>query len=363
MVKKNIAFVIYSLDSGGAERVVATLANALSTYYNVTIITLVNGESIYPLNDSVKILYCMDTIPNKINAIVSLKNNCRLYSSLKSVLKKQSIELTLSFMTTSNVLAILASKSIGIPCVISERSNPYVYTHNIIWNQLIKWTFPKSNYLVVQSQLVKDYYKALMPSNKIVILPNPLSNELVKLKNQLIERKNIILNVGRLDENKAQDLLIKAFSNLPNDDWELFFVGDGPLLATYSTLVHQLGVSEKIKFIGKTNDVSIYYNQSKIFAFTSKSEGFPNALIEAMFFEMPCISTDCPSGPSELIVDGLNGYLIPVNDQIVLERQLLKLMKDSDLCKTFGNNAFKTASMYEASYVVNQWKHLIDDAI
>ena len=363
MDKKKIAFVIYSLESGGAERVVATLANTLIYHYEVSIITLFKGKSVYELDNSVRLFYCIDDIPLRTNPVKSLKTNCSLYKNLKNILKEQLIELAIGFMTTSNVLVALASKSINIPCIISERSNPFIYTHNAFWQHLVKWSFPKSDYLIVQSPLAKLYYQNILPIDNIAILPNPLSKELVNKKNLIVQKKNIILNVGRLDGNKSQDLLIKSFSNMPNDNWELIFVGEGPLLCTYQKLVDKLGISDKVKFIGKTNDVSHFYNQSKIFAFTSKSEGFPNVLIEAMYFELACISTDCESGPSELIIDGMNGFLIPVDDQLALEHKLKRLIFDSELCQTFGRNALKTAMLYKTDNVIIQWKHIIDNLL
>lgn len=349
---------------GGAERVVATLANTLVFYFNVIIITLVEGKSIYKLDDRIELVHCLHNLPIRTNVILSLKTNYRLYKTLKEILKNKSVDLAIGFMTTSNVLVSLASKSNNKPCIISERSNPYIYTNNAFWNLMVKLSFPKSSYLVVQSQLAKEYYKAIMPKDNIVILPNPLSKELVNMKNLSVQKKNIILNVGRLDENKSQDLLIRSFSNLSNTkNWQLIFVGDGPLLTTYYELAEKLGVSDKIQFIGRTHDVSTFYNQSKIFAFTSKSEGFPNALIEAMYFELACISTDCECGPSELIIDGINGFLIPVDNQLALEQKLKRLIDDFELCQTLGQKALNTAMAYTTDNVVIQWKHLIDRLI
>lgn len=363
MKKKNIAFVIYSLESGGAERVVATLANLFTSSFNVTIITLVNSNSVYELDNRIERRYCLENTSYKPTIWKSIKYNLQIYVSIRKILKEQGIDLAISFMTTTNVLTIWAAKSLNIPCIVSERSNPYIYTQNRIWSFLVKISLPKADYLIVQSMLAKEYYNRIMNTDRILCLPNPLSPALISKKKSDINKKNIILNVGRLDSNKSQDLLIRAFANIDHSNWQLVFVGEGPLLNSYQKLAATLGVSSSIIFAGKKSDVSTYYNQSKIFAFTSKSEGFPNVLIEAMYFELACISTDCQSGPSELIENGVNGYLIPIDDQDSLENYLKSLMTSPLLCEKFGENAQKTASAYKVEMVISKWNQIIQELI
>ena len=357
--KKHIAFIIYSLDSGGAERVVTTLANHFVNLYEVSIITIINKPSFYKLNNEVNLEYCVNKVTKSKGVLSALNNNLKLMRKIKGHLRTLNVDVALSFMTTSNVLSVLATKALKIPCIISERSNPYIYTHNSFWNKLIRYTYPKANYLVVQSKLIEDYYNKFVDGMRIVILPNPISETLSSTKNISEVRKHTILNVGRLDCNKAQDLLIKAFANVKNHDWNLIFVGDGELSDQYQTLTQELGLNDKIIFTGNINNIQDYYNEASIFAFTSKSEGFPNALVEAMYFEMACVSTDCPTGPSEVIEDNKNGFLIDVDSQPQLESKLQKLMDSETLRISFGKEAYKKTKSFEVNDVANQWNELI----
>jgi len=361
--QKHIAFVIYSLESGGAERVVSTLANYFIKVYKVTIITIINKPSFYELDSKINIEYCVNDIANRKNVISAFNNNIKLIRKIKEHLKKHHVDLTLSFMTTSNVLSVIASKALKIPCIISERSNPYIYTHNSFWNKLIKYTYPKANRLVVQSKLIKDYYIQFVDKTKVSILPNPISETLTSRKVIPKESKKIILNVGRLDSNKAQDLLIKAFANIERKNWNLTFVGDGHLRNAYQDLTEELNINQSVTFAGNVNDIENYYNKASIFAFTSKSEGFPNALVEAMYFELACVSTDCPTGPSEVIEDSNNGFLIPVDDQKALEYKLEQLMTNENLRKSYGKEAYKTAQACEITNVAAQWNKLITELL
>lgn len=358
-IKKNIAFVIYSLESGGAERVVSTLANYFVDFYNVTIISILKSNAFYPLKDSVNLEYCSDKKFNSKGFLNAIVNNIKLVKTIRKHLKENQINVSLSFMTTSNVLSIIACKTLKIPCIISERSNPYIYTHNSFWNNLIRLTYPKVDFLIVQTSFVKNYYREFVSLKKIRVLANPISADLIAAKSISTAKRNIILNVGRLDSNKAQDHLIKSFANINHDNWKLVFVGDGELRDFYEDLVKNLDLANDVIFTGNLANVESFYNSASIFAFTSKSEGFPNALIEGMYFELACISTDCPTGPSEIIHDGKNGFLIDVGDQTQLEKKLEKLIRNPMLREKLGKEAFLSVKSFETSNVAEQWHKLI----
>ncbi len=364
VLKKNkLAFVLPNLNMGGAERVVSSLANELSNNYEIIIVTLSGSDSHYHLHKSIKHIKCSTKSIASNNIFQALYNNYVLTKRLKSILKNYSADLVIGFTTTANILAVITSQQLNIPCIISERSNPYIYIPNRFWTFLRKITYKKANYIVVQTTLVQSFFHQFANQEKVIILPNPLSGDLTGNKKNNSPKENVILSVGRLDKNKAQDLLIKAFSNIDNTNWKLIFVGDGIEKQNYINLTKKLKIESKVTFVGNSSRVYDYYNSSKIFAFTSKSEGFPNVLIEAMYFELPCISTDCPTGPSEIIVDGLNGFLIPVNDQTALENKLEQLISSEELQKKLGINALKTVKKFETGNVVNKWEKIIQNAI
>lgn len=360
MAKKKVAFLIYSLEPGGAERVLTTLANDFTNSYEIHVITIINADIFYPLSNSIKTHCCRESEILKSNMVSSIKSNISLYKKVKAILKAEQIDLLIGFMTTSNVIGSMAANALNIPCIIAERTNPIIDKPSFIWKSLIKYSFPKSDYVVVQSKLVKSYYEKIVDTNKIAILPNPMSSQLSQSKKLYSNRSNVILNVGRLVKSKNQDLLIKAFSNINIKNWKLVFIGDGPMLSEYNKLVNVLNLNDQVIFVGKTNNVAQYYNTSKIFAFTSEHEGFPNALIEAMYFELACVSTDCPSGPAELINHNDNGFLIPVGDQVQLEKQLTKLMNSSSLCSKMGKKAYEKALNFETKIVSGKWRDLIE---
>lgn len=192
-----------------------------------------------------------------------------------------------------------------------------------------------------------------------MIIKNPLAPELLHKRKLNSKKEKIILNVGRLDHQKNQDLLIRAFANINNDDWSVNIIGEGSNRVMYEKLIKALNLEEKVNLLGNQPDMETYYNQSSIFVFTSRYEGFPNALMEAMSFGLPCISTDCPSGPSELISNDLNGFLIPVENQNLLEKKMRQLMDDSLLRTKFSEKSVTTTLELEVSVIAEQWKSLI----
>lgn len=360
MNKKKISFVIGALTAGGAERVVSTLSNKLLENYEVHIIALTKSTPFYKLDNSIKLFYCREQFQPSSNIYHAVKANFLLYKTISNYLKKEKINLVIGFITSANILAILASRKNKIPCIISERNYPKKSNTQLQWRTLRKLLYKKADFLVVQTDKIKEQFEPIMASNKIVILKNPIAPELSQARDANFEKENIILNIGRLTNQKAQDLLIKAFANVDNTNWKLLIVGKGEKEKEYKQLIKSLKLDDKVSLLGQTKDIAHFYNKSKIFAFTSLFEGSPNALIEAMHFGLPCVSTDCPTGPSELIKDGHSGYLIPIGDQKLLEQRLSKLISDEGVRKKFGSNAIKSVQSFEVEPVTLKWTHLFE---
>ena len=361
-MKQSIAFVVPCLNAGGAQRVVSSLANLLVDEYQVHIIALYPCEPFYRLDKRIKIATCQDTYLLEPTLLQSIKNNYLLVSNLAKNLKKLQIDIAIGFLPATNVYTILACKMAKIPSIISERANPEFNRINKVWHTIRKLVYPYAHCLVVQTEGTKNYFKHYVNS-KIQIIKNPNNTELLDKRDANTPKENIILNVGRLIDLKNQDLLIRAFSNIKNTDWKVVLLGDGDNFESYKQLISNLGMQDQILLAGNIKNISEYYNKAKIFAFTSKHEGFPNVIIEAMSYGLACISTDCPYGPSEIIQHNVNGILLPVGDQQALEDNLSKLMNDTKLQTKFSENAKESVEAYSPTEIASQWRKLIHKLI
>lgn len=359
MPKKTIAFVTYILLHGGAERVLTTLANHLCKKYNVIVITLKDHPSFYPLHPEIQHLHCNLSAESSSSGLHRIREYFSTLKTLKQLIRNNKVDVVVSFMTVVNIFSILAAKQSKIPCIISERNNPVANPPTRFWRTLRNLTYRFCSLLIVQTKANGKFYKAFTPPEKVHIVPNPLSKELaakrIVPRPENKEIKNI-LSVGRLDKNKSQDLLIKAFSRVENRGWKVIIVGEGDEEKKYRKLAKDLAIETQIELVGSQQNIWDFYNHADIFAFTSRSEGFPNALIEALYFGVPSVSTDCPHGPSELIAHGENGFLIPVGEQEKLECYLEKMMQSEELRTSLSEKALATSKAYEADEIMNIWE-------
>ena len=361
--RKKIGFVIGTLSSGGAERVISTLSNELIERFDITIITFSKSTPFYALDSRIKVVSCIEKANKPKSMLDSLQLNYTLVKRISSISKREKIDILIGFITSANVLTVIASKLNGIPSIISERNNPLVEDVPRLWEILRKYTYPKTDTLVLQTKGIKKLYEKKIRPHKITILPNPISAELSKLRANDAKKENIILSVGRLDKNKCHDELITAFKTIDPKGWKVKIIGDGNKKKVLTELIERYNLTDRIEIISKVKNIDKYYNEASIFVFTSKTEGFPNALMEAMHFGLPCISTDCNFGPSDLINSGENGFLIPVNDQEELTKKLSQLIDNKSLQKKFSDNAKKTTEDYMSKNVVSQWEALINSHI
>lgn len=358
--KKKIAFVIGGLTPGGAERVITNLSNSLLEYFDVTIITFIESDPFYTLNDSVKVISCFKELPKPKSFIDSLKLNYAILKKLSKIIKLEQVDLLIGFITQANIKAVIAAKLNSIPCLISERNDPLKHDIPKFWVILRKFIYPKANCLIVQTEKVKKIYEHMIKPKEMLVLPNPISSELSKFRKEYnINREKVILSVGTFNDDKRQEKIISAFHKLQLSNWQLLLIGDGPNEPKLKALIKELKLSHKVQILSKVKNVEDYYNKASIFAFASKAEGFPNVLLEAMHFGLPSLSTDCNYGPAELIIDGENGFLVPVDNQTMFVKKLNDLVSDDDLRISFSIKSKETTESYLDTYVTSSWKNLI----
>ncbi len=345
-----IAFLISSLNAGGAERVVSLLANELSLTNDIVIITLSKDEPFYKLNDSITVKQ-LGVLNSGTNPLKSIFSNLVLLYKITLLIRSFKIKSLICFMTTSNVLGIISGKMLSnIKVTISERANPK-FEDVGYWNFLRRKTYKLADRLVVQSEEISNYFKPFVDERKTSIIPNPI--KIVDFNKN--KKEKIILTVGRIDANKNQEQIIRSFSRLKQQGWKLVICGDGSLLSKLKDLVKALNINDAVEFKGIVKNIEKQYECASIFAFSSLSEGFPNVLLEAMNYGCACISTDCPTGPSILIKNNVNGFLIPLADENSYTNHLQNLIDDEKNRNLLVSNAKSGLENYSLNKVADQW--------
>lgn len=345
-----ICFIIATLENGGAERVLATLANMLCAKFEVQIIKFDDKKPFYKLNKSVN-LRCLkpfkfDTILNKIIS------RFRKFFALKNAMKQSKADIFISFLDTTNIICIGANFFIKKPLIICEHSIES-YLKSPFFRSLRRIFYPFCDALTVLNLSDKNYYEKFV--KKVIIMPNPCEFKICKD----LKKENLVIFVGRLDANKNAKMFIKAISNLPPNlraKYEFCIAGKGELKDELKNLARNLGV--KINFLGAIKDIESLYERAKILCLCSFVEGLPSVLIEAAFFKIGRISTNFTNAES-LINSGFDGFLVEKNDDKKMSEILANLMQNEKTLSKITQNAVKICEKFSTKSVKKEWLDLI----
>lgn len=354
-----IHFIISRLKGGGAERVLVLLAEAFAqkTNYDISIITLNRGKDFYTIPDSIKRL-SMDkgNIPN--HTIKGIYNLSKFYFH-----KNNRPDLIISFITLTNFITILVAKLYKIKIIVEEHNSHLRAMENRAFlTKLTKqYLYRHADTLTVLTKFDVDYYKNF--GAKVVVMPNPCSFN--PLEKNTIKRDKVILAVGNLDRynHKGFDNLIDLIAPLlkSNPDWTLKIAGSGSKgLKLLSEMTEERNLSNKIIFTGFVSNISELMKSSSIFVLSSRYEGLPMVLLEAMSQGMACIAYDCKTGPSDIVYHNENGLLIDDQNKEDMQINLQKLISDSHLRDTLAKNGIKSLNVYHIDSVVKQYEIVFD---
>lgn len=363
VVMKKLIFVIDSLISGGAERVMAILANSLAdSGYNVSIISKAQVPPFFDLNNNVRLLYPERKVNYK-NRFTTLLTRGRLYLCILRLLRVEKPDIVIPFLTNTNGIVILICKILGIHVIASEHNN-YRLNIKLFYVRLIKRRiYPMADFLTVLTERDRcEYYGHFM--NNVVVMPNPLPFEPLE-DFQIEDREKTVLAVGELIrwEQKGLDILIDIFKEVIKDhsDWRLIIAGNENDNDNHiKELIEKEELTKYITLSGEVKDMQGLMLKSSIFALPSRWEGLPMVLLEAMSQGMACIAFDCFSGPRDLLTDNYDGLLINDSDMNGFISGLKDLIENKDMRFRFGKNAVESSRKYLPENIVRKWHSLIE---
>lgn len=353
-----ILFLVQHLLSGGAERTVSYLSSYLAeNCFDVHVLSISN-EVFYDLNDKVNF--------KSLNIPSGFKNNIeRVYRIIlrfvktHKYIKHNNYDIIVCILPDVAKYLFNAKKQYGFKLITSERNNPeIVKDKNKI--KLKNKIFTQSDGIIFQTQRAMDYYPEHIREKGIVI-HNAIGNEYAYNCPTVSERKKKITAIGRLTEQKDYPTLFTAFQTVVKKypEYTLEIFGDGPDRAKLEAFAEKLGINKNVIFMGTHKDAIVRAADSACYVMSSKFEGMPNALMEAMAVGLPCISTDCPNGPAELITSGENGLLVPVGDVQALSEAIFKIIEDRDFAESCGTNARKILDTHNINVKAKEYMDYI----
>ena len=354
------------MGNGGAERVMATLANGLiEKDYEVLILTLTTNESFYKLNNKVRIIGSNYQISkdNKLKRWLDMvTNGLKSLNFFRKTVKSWQPNVTVSFLTHTNIIALLV-KLIHpkLKLIVSERAEPR--ERGKITQFIIKKLYPKANIIICQSKLVSKFFTEGQDAN-IRVIENPVNEDSIPDALPNIHRK-VIVGVGRLFPQKNFDLLIDSFNDISNDfpEHKLEIYGEGFLREKLQNKIFSYGLSDRVSLMGVKHNVMKEVCDSELFVLSSDFEGFPNALVEAMASGLPVISTDFSTGVARDLIGQENGIIIPIRDQLALTKAMRTILSSDKLRIEMSKNNSELREKLSVDKILNKWIKVFEESL
>lgn len=367
----NLLFFISSLSSGGAERVTANLANYWAAKgWQITVVTLApKGMDFYDLHPSVRRI-ALDLAGESGNPLIGLIRNLRRIRALRRVLREVQPDVALAMIHKVNVLLAFASRGLpGVAAVGSERIYPPQIPLGKIWEWIRKTGYGQLRAIVAQSKESAAWLQEYTNARRVSVIPNsvpwPLAvqSPVIEPEQVLPNERHILLAVGRLARQKGFDLLIDVFTELAarHPDWLLVILGEGPKRAELENQTKLGRLTDRILLPGRVGNVSQWYEAADLYVMSSRFEGFPNTLTEAMAHGLPVVSFDCDTGPRDIIRHKVDGLLTPPGDMDAFKAALEQLMEDDTLRARFGERAVEARERFSMEKVAGMWEQLFEE--
>jgi glycosyltransferase involved in cell wall biosynthesis len=368
VVELKILLFINSLAGGGAERVVATLANHWAGQnWDVTVVTLAPAdEDFYVLAPSVRRV-SLDLSGVSSNALHGALQNARRIIALRRTIHRLRPRVAISMMSTPNVLLSFASHGMdGLSTVGSERCYPPHAPLGYLWSGLRKLAYARLSAVVALTRECAQWVETHTSARYVPVIPNavtwPLPEGTPRVAPDMLcgPERRVLLAVGRLDAVKNYGMLITVFSRIAGKypKWNLVILGEGPERPTLEAAIHALKLERRILMPGIAGNIGEWHAHSDLYVLSSESEGFPNALAEALCHGLPAVSFDCDTGPRDIIRHGVDGLLAAAGDALALEQALDRLMGDEKLRQQFAVKARDARQRFCIERIAGMWEAL-----
>lgn len=358
---KNICFLNGDMSrSGGTERVTAIIANELSKIdgFNVHTLSTSNSSntSFFKLNEGVS--------HNRILADENInfkKQYVKVVKGIRRYIKQNDIDVLIDVDVICDLFSIPATRFTKTKLISWEHFHIYNNNGSKLRDIARKLAARYSDCIITLTEKDKNnYVKKLKIKNEIDFIYNPIIKENNERCN--IQAKQII-SVGMLRHVKGFDMLCEVANKVLNDnpDWKWIILGEGEDRGLIESKIKEYGLDSKLILKGNVSNVDDYYKSSSLFVMTSRFEGLPMTLLEAKSYGLPIVSFDCLTGPSDIITNKVNGYLIEQNNIEDMCYKLNELIRDEDIINRFSINSNIDIEKFELKNIIYKWRVLLKE--
>lgn len=363
-----IGFFVPHFAEGGLERSTLGLAEEIVRRGDEALLITLNATGkmikMWPCEDGLRVLHSTRTVTS--------------IPALSRVIRQEKIDALISAQDHANITAVLArtlSRS-KVPLILTERSfihgsmKTRGWFRRMVLSRLMSCTYPRADVVVANSRagarIVESYLG--WTEGRVKTVYNPTINDTIE-KLQISETADpwfdsdempVVMGMGRLDENKDFATLIRAIAQVRSViKCRLVIFGNGPLRGTLTELAAELGIAGHVRLAPFVENPFQYLYRSAVFVLSSKSEGLPNALIEAQACGVPTVSTDCPTGPREILEDGDHGILVPVGDHKAMAEGITAILSDNNLAKRYVDSSNSNLDRFRPAECYSQYMALV----
>lgn len=352
LYKKKIVLVVNALYAGAGKILLFVATKCVKAGWDVTVVTLYDKEICEYHIDGVKFInldISQERFLGRLNAIKIIR---KLIYALNPL-------VLCAFVSDVAFITRFATLGMKIYFVSAERGDPYTLPQK--WVKLIKWTYIMSDHVIFQLNGAQNFFNDKIIAKSSVI-PNPYTTDEDITPYKGKRRKNIV-TAGRFVEQKGFDILLRAFKIFlkKHSEYNLIIYGDGPLKNNLINLAGDLEILSKVSFPGFVKDIRKVIRKDAIFVLSSRFEGIPNTLIEAMSIGLPIVSTDCtPGGPRFLTDNGQRGILVPVDDYVSMANAISIIVENEDLSKYYGERGIEIKKILNPIKIGKQWMDVFE---